>query len=390
MIQLPSPPAASTFKDRLARLQVWARDNAVDAVVVFGHGSALGTATRSHGNLRYLLDWDADAAFSAAIIAREGVPRMVVSNIFATLRGRESALMGEVQFAKGPAFAEAMLRWLPQGGRIAIAGKGEIPLAVWSVLASAGASNWIDCDGVIADARKIKDAGQLALHRQAAAACDRIFEQLPIALASGKPGFAIQADLENFGRQLGCDHCKTWLTVMPQADYCHYIASENQKTPAQGDQVLLGLMLTVQGHWGHAIRTGTLGAPSAGALETYSIVRGMFDAMLHELRPGADLRAVGQLGLADPGDARPIFQFRSGHALGHSYEEPVGSAEFPQPYDAGAAVASPHVAEPGMLFELHPSIFIKGVGGASIGDMVLITEHGSEILTTSNRDLLRF
>ncbi len=380
----------ATFKNRLTQLQAWARANSLDAVVVFGHGSALGTATRSHGNLRYLLDWDGDAAFSAAVIPCEGSPRMVVSNIFGTLRGRESGLMSEVQFAKGPAFAETILRWLPKSDRIAIAGKGEMPLAIWSVLATAGASNWIDCDGIIAEARKIKDADQIYFHRKAAAACDEIFEQLPRALASGKPVFAIQADLESFGRQLGCDHCRTWLTVMPRADRCRYVASENLMIPAKGDQVLLGIMLTVQGHWGHAIRTGTLGAPTSQALETYSMVREMFDAMVHELRPGADLRVVGQHGIAPANDHNSIFQFRSGHALGYSYEEPVGSAEFPQPYDAGAGSTTPSTVAPGMLFEIHPNVFIEGVGGASIGDMVLVTETGNEILTTTNRDLLSF
>jgi Xaa-Pro aminopeptidase len=83
------------------------------------------------------------------------------------------------------------------------------------------------------------------------------------------------------------------------------------------------------------------------------------------------------------------FQFRGGHALGYSYEDPIGSAEFPQPYDPSAKTPiEPRIVEPGMLFEIHPNLFIEGVAGASIGDMVLVTEQGPEFLTKHPRILL--
>ena len=41
-----------------------------------------------------------------------------------------------------------------------------------------------------------------------------------------------------------------------------------------------------------------------------------------------------------------------------------------------------------MLFELHPNLFVENVAAASIGDMVLVTEHGPELLTKHPRTLL--
>ncbi|HZP75085.1 MAG TPA: M24 family metallopeptidase [Pseudolabrys sp.] len=360
-------------------------------MVIFGLGSVLGTATRSHGNLRYLLDWDGDAAVSAAVIPPQGKPKLVVANIFAAQRGAESALIDEVRFAKGPGFAKAILDMLPKGARrIALSGRDEIPFAIWNVLSSAGASDWIDCEPVLYGARAIKDDFEIGFHRQAAQACDAIFAAMPRVLATRKPVYLVQADLEQVGRELGCEYCKTWMTVRAQADRCRYLISENLNVPQEGDQVLLGVMLILHGHWGHAIRTGTLGKASNAAVSTYDSVRRMFDAMVDALRPGVDLRVVGQKGLTQEGNG-VAFQFRSGHALGYSYEDPIGSAEFPQPYDASAKVPNePRLAQPGMLFEIHPNLFIEGVGGASIGDMVLVTETGNEMLTVSDRSLLRF
>ncbi len=41
-----------------------------------------------------------------------------------------------------------------------------------------------------------------------------------------------------------------------------------------------------------------------------------------------------------------------------------------------------------MLFELHPNIFIPDEATAAIGDMVLVTETGHEIMDRFPRELL--
>ena len=376
--------------NRIKSFQEWGQQNGFDALVVFGQGSVLGTATRSHGNLRYLLDWDGDAAVSALVLPVRGEPSLVVANIFAQMRGREREILADVRFGRGPSFASAIADLLPQGTRqIAIAGRDEIPVGIWEPLAVAGAATWASCDAELARRRAVKDSLQIAFHRQAAAICDRMFEQLGPALHSGLTVADIQSDLEKIGRQQGCEYCDTWLTVRPVADRCRYLADENTNIPQPGDQVLLGIMLILHGHWGHAIRTGSLGAPTAAAQKIFKIVNDMHADMLEHLRPGADLRTVGQAGMASDPRLGPHFQFRGGHALGYSYEDPIGSAEFPQPYDPSAKIpVEPQIVEPGMLFEIHPNLFVEGLAGASIGDMVLVTEEGPEFLTKHPRILL--
>jgi Xaa-Pro dipeptidase len=394
MVDTNNGVPADVLASRIRSLQDWGQRNDFDALVIFGQGSVLGTATRSHGNLRYLIDWDGDAAASALVIPAQGPPRgppsLVVANIFAQMRGRERKILADVRFGRGPSFASAIADLLPQGARrVALAGRDEIPLGIWQHLADAGADAWVSCDAELARRRTIKDSLQVAFHRQAAAICDRMFEQLGPALHTGLTVANIQAELEKVGRQHGCEYCDTWLTVLPVADRCRYLAEENPNVPQPGDQVLLGIMLILHGHWGHAIRTGSLGAPSAGARDVFKLVEDMHSAMLEHLRPGADLRTVGQAGLAKDSRLGAYFQFRGGHALGYSYEDPIGSAEFPQPYDPTAKIpAEPRIVEPGMLFEVHPNLFVKGVAGASIGDMVLVTEQGPELLTKYPRTLL--
>jgi Xaa-Pro aminopeptidase len=390
MVDTSRGVSADILADRIKSFQDWGQQNGFDALVVFGQGSVLGTATRSHGNLRYLLDWDGDAAASALVLPAHGVPSLVVANIFAQMRGRERSMLADVRFGRGPSFAAAIADLLPKGAkRVALAGRDEIPVGIWEPLASSGAAAWVNCDAELARRRAIKDGLQIAFHRQAAAICDRMFERLGPALHTGLTVADIQTDLEKIGRQHGCEYCKTWLTVLPIADRCRYLAEENTNVPQPGDQVLLGIMLILHGHWGHAIRTGSLGAPNAAARKIFKMVEDMHTDMLEQLRPGADLRTVGQAGMARDPQLETHFQFRGGHALGYSYEDPIGSAEFPQPYDPSAKIPTePCIVKPGMLFEIHPNLFVEGVAGASIGDMVLVTEEGPEFLTKHPRVLL--
>ena len=43
-----------------------------------------------------------------------------------------------------------------------------------------------------------------------------------------------------------------------------------------------------------------------------------------------------------------------------------------------------------MLFQLHPNLFVRGVAGASIGDMVEVTEDGNALLNRFPRTLIEW
>jgi Xaa-Pro dipeptidase len=74
--------------------------------------------------------------------------------------------------------------------------------------------------------------------------------------------------------------------------------------------------------------------------------------------------------------------------LGYAYEDPVASQAFPNAWEPKPEKRSVIETRPGMLLELHPHLFVPGVGGAMIGDMVLVTAAGYEVLTQYPRDLI--
>ena len=388
-IDVGRPVPRAVLEARLASLQAWMAGQGLQALVVFGHGSALAMATRSHGNMRYLIDWDADSAQSALVLPAQGAPALAVANIFAADWAREQGWIPTVRFGKGVALAKEIAALLPAGAtRIGIVGRDEIPFALWTELAAAGAADWIDCTPEMVRRRAFKDPVELAYHRAAGRICDEMFDRLGPALRSGKQVFQIQAELDHHARSRGAELCRTWLTVGPVPDRCRFSRDENRNVPQDGDQALLGIMVLLHGHWGHAIRTGALGRPTPAAERIFAQVNDMHGAMVEALRPGVDLSVVGNAGVVPAKEG--LFQFRSGHALGHSYEDPAGTPEFPQPYEGASPPIQSAVAQAGMLFEVHPNLFIAKEGAASIGDMVLVTDEGPEYLTNFPRHLLIF
>jgi Xaa-Pro aminopeptidase len=45
------------------------------------------------------------------------------------------------------------------------------------------------------------------------------------------------------------------------------------------------------------------------------------------------------------------------------------------------------VLEPGMVFSIEPGVYLPGVGGVRMEDLLLLTENGAEVLSTSPKKL---
>jgi len=129
-------------------------------------------------------------------------------------------------------------------------------------------------------------------------------------------------------------------------------------------------------------RMAAVGTPSPEATRLYDAVREAQQAAINAVRPGVAASSVDAA-------AREIlighglgeaFGHGTGHGLGlEVHEEPrVGR---PRPETQQARL------EPGMVFTIEPGAYLAGFGGVRIEDDVLVTETGSEVLTSVPRDL---
>jgi Xaa-Pro dipeptidase len=388
------------LRQRVQLVEQDLRTAGIEALLLYATGSVLGNQSQTHPYLRYLCDFDGHNA-PALLVLRPGQSPTLLTGTKFHVRPRlaESRLwFDDVRHIPPRDFGEQAVALFkgraPGGGKVAFIGYDETPAPVWrSLELGLPDVEWVHDFARYVDRRRVcKDAVELSFHRTAAAACDRMFDTLAQAVHSGKQGFQLKAAMELAAREAGCDYCDTWLTNAPEADAFRYHMDECQRVPQQGDQLLAGIMLTYEGHWGHAVRTGSVGAAHPQHRRLYDICREMYDAALDELRPGEDLCRVN-----DAMDAvlhryyadNEVRRTRAGHGLGYAYEDPVASRAFPNAWEPKPGKERTMIeARPGMLLELHPHFLVPGMGGAMIGDMIVVTDAGYEVLTGYPRDLI--
>ena len=308
---------------------------------MFGHGSSLGSGTRSHGALRFLTQWDGHEAASLLVCTAAGCTLLLGSPFLVPL-ARQLHPELDIVDAASDAWGGHVDRLLGSARGVATVGFDEMPHAAWTCVQSGlGSRTQSTLDDWLDDARSILDDTQQTAHRRAAALCDKLFDAIGPELRRGLPAWRIQAELSHRALELGADYCRTWLTVAPAADYPRYWKEECLRVPRADDQVLFGIMLTVDGHWGHGIRMGHLGRASEAIVQLHAKAIAALEAALAALRcdsPLSDVESAMQSVL--PPNADPSTTcFRYGHGLGHSYEEARATASFPQWFGGAPSAA---------------------------------------------------
>ena len=354
-------------------------------VLVFGMGSALGAGTKSHGALRYLTGWDGHESASLLVLTPERT-RLILSSPFMQPMAAETLPELDPVYCPFAAWP-AILRDLLPAAQVEVIGIDEMPLGAVRALGDlvvhdSGAGRVLD------RMRLVKEPAALALHQAGAAICDDMFAHLPAVLRPGHPAAEAQRALEGLALSKGADYCRTWLTVRPSADRPRYWPEETSAPVSAGDQVLMGVALTVDGHWAHGIRMGAIGPMRSEHLQLMEVVAGCLQAGMAMARPG-----VAVSDLADAMEAAFVAataglnlggaqRFRFGHGLGLSYEDPILTDAFVQSFGVAGPLVRDEgaggVLAPGMVLELHPNLFLPGVGGAALGEMVIVTETGAE------------
>ena len=242
-------------------------ENGFDALVLYAQGSSVGSASKSHGYMSFLTDWDSYNTPGVLVLVPGKPPVLFVANIFLKYMTEQTWWLDDVRFAAPPVLAAEVARALEERcgacRKIAYIGRGETPVPFWEGLrAATGAAEYAEYESRVDPLRVVKDPVQYSIHYRGAEICDAMFQELRREIRQGKPVYQLQNAMIRLAHDSGAEHALVWLTVGPAAEYCHFRREECQRVPQIGDQVLVGIYLLYHGHWAHALRMGTYGAPS--------------------------------------------------------------------------------------------------------------------------------
>jgi Xaa-Pro aminopeptidase len=236
-----------------------------------------------------------------------------------------------------------------------------------------------DVGPVVEELRMIKDAGEMALIREAVNLGARL---LNTALPAIRPGVAeteIAAELEYAARRAGAQAMsfETIVAAGPRSAMPHGAASA-ALIPRRGF-VILDFGVILHGYCSDMTRTVHVGKIPAGDRRMYNAVREAQQAAVDAVRAGV---ACGQVdraarnGLYRAGWAR-YFTHSTGHGVGLEIHEPPRLGR-----------GQTELLRPGMVVTVEPGVYLPGRGGVRIEDMLLVTGGGCEVLTPAPRDLI--
>ncbi len=232
--------------------------------------------------------------------------------------------------------------------------------------------------GVVEGLRSIKEPEELALIREAVELADAVFQQAQTMIRPGMTEKDAAWELEKSFRQGGSEGVAFEIIVAsgPNAALPH--ARPTDKEMGTGEPVVIDMGARIGGYCSDLTRTLFLGEADKSMRKIYDIVLEAQIAAIEGVTSGMEAAQADQLARSVIEQAGHGDQF--GHGLGHG----VGLAVHELPTVGPASTGA--LAE-GMVFTIEPGIYLPGIGGVRIEDIVVLENHKARILTGASKDL---
>jgi Xaa-Pro aminopeptidase len=233
--------------------------------------------------------------------------------------------------------------------------------------------------GVVEDLRRVKEAGEVALIRDAVRLADDAFAWIGDRLAPGRTEREVALDLEVQMRSAGADDVSFEPIVGSGELSAHIHHTPSERVLRPGDLLLLDFGCTVNGYCSDLTRTVALGEATDEQRSVYATVLEAQSAGIAAVGSGvagADCDAAARRVIEGAGHGTHF-----GHGLGHGLGLEVHEA--PRLHRI-----SEDTLDEGNVVTVEPGIYVQGDGGIRIEDCVLVTGEGAEVLGKAPKDEL--
>ena len=255
---------------------------------------------------------------------------------------------------------------------------GHLTYARYETLA-AGGLELVARRGLVEGLRAAKDEAELAAIRRGAAIANEVYERLAAERFVGRTERDLAWLIESSLHELGAQGLSFPVIVAsgPTAALPH--ADPGERVIGEGETVIVDVGCVVEGYCSDCTRTFVTGELPEELARAYEVCLRAQEAGLTAVAPGADGVAVDRIA-RDVIDTAGLGE-RFGHGLGHGvglevHEQPWLNHEFPS------------TLAPGNVVTVEPGIYLPGLGGVRIEDLVVVGVDGPEVLTTCTKELV--
>ena len=320
-------------------------------------------------NVRYLTGFDSS---NAALLVETDRVRLFSDFRYAeAARGVEGVEFVETKRSLFVSLAELL------EGRVGFEAD-DVTYSSWETL-SAGGLELVPRRGIVEALRAVKDQGELDAIRRAGAITSEAYARFADEPFIGRTERKLAWRLEELFHELGADAPAFETIVASGENSARPHARPTDREVGAGETVVIDAGVIVDGYCSDCTRTFATG-PLPDELTA------AYEACLEGQLAGLEAVRSGTTGVEADAAAREKIEAaglgeKFGHGLGHGvglmvHEAPRLSRESTDTLAAGNVVT------------VEPGVYLEGVGGIRIEDLVIVGEGGPEVLTSFTKDLV--
>jgi len=320
-------------------------------------------------NVRYLTGFDSS---NAALLVETDRVRLFSDFRYAeAARGVEGVEFVETKRSLFVSLAELL------EGRVGFEAD-DVTYSSWETL-SAGGLELVPRRGIVEALRAVKDQGELDAIRRAGAITSEAYARFADEPFIGRTERKLAWRLEELFHELGADAPAFETIVASGENSARPHARPTDREVGAGETVVIDAGVIVDGYCSDCTRTFATG-PLPDELTA------AYEACLEGQLAGLEAVRSGTTGVEADAAAREKIEAaglgeKFGHGLGHGvglmvHEAPRLSRESTDTLAAGNVVT------------VEPGVYLEGVGGIRIEDLVIVGEGGPEVLTSFTKDFV--
>jgi len=320
-------------------------------------------------NVRYLVGFESS---NAALMVEPDQVRLFSDFRYAEL-GR--AVEG-VEFVETKRSLYAALGELLEG-RIGFEAE-DLTYGRWETLSGAGVE-LVPRRGLVEELRAVKDDAELEAVRRAASLTSEAYARFAEERFAGRTERELAWRLDELFHELGAEAPAFETIVASGPNSARPHARPSDRKVGAGETIVVDAGVRLDGYCSDCTRTFATGSLPERLQEAYAVCLEAQLAGLEAVRAGAT-------GVAVDGAARRLIDEAGfGEAFGHGLGHGVGLDVHEAPRlakESGDTLAAANVVT------VEPGIYLEGLGGIRIEDLVIVREDGPEITTGFTKDLV--
>ena len=357
-------------KERRRRLLAAMAESRIDALLLYGNAW-------QGDYLRYGTDFSMLEGHGVALVSSDGATELFLDSVVEAERAEAETSGTTVHF---DADIVRAVRARIDGAahrRLAAAPRRLLPSGF---LAKDRAATLADATVLVDWLLMHKLPTEIAVLRRAAQLADDAYAMFREAVKVGRRQYEVVAEVEGYLRRRGCPD--NFMIIGSGGKDVLGMTPPSERRIVRGDLVTTELTPALQGYFVQICRTLVVGKASAAQRRAFDVFREALEAGIAAVRPGATAADVARaendvFRKRDLGDYTTSKMKRvRGHGLGLFCD------------------SKPHLLEdietelvPGMALIVHPNTYHPDAGYIVLGDAIVVSEQGAEVLCRTPREL---